>query len=367
MRLPPDETPRSSRPRTLPRSWQAACGLGTAALALVALVSGAASPALANGTEPDSARTDTTGLELPTHEVPNLGPGAEFYFSPDGTHLVGNAKRTGDSTYHVYTLGLDGEDIHKVNDQGSDACSFYYPDGKRVIWTSTRDHLEFPAGNYSDPNDYPQGAELYASAPDGSNPVRLTNNAWYDAEVTISPDGSKVLFSRQIDGKLDLWIMRPDGGEAHQITHTDSWQEGGAGFLPDNHTIIYRAWHREDQGKKSPLPMEIFTIRDDGTGLRQVTSDSATNWAPYPAPDGHHFFFVRVLPPHNFEIYLGDLESPELKRITWNDAFDGFPAVSPDGHWLAFGSSRAAAPGTRSLRTFLMDISSLHLGSKPAH
>ncbi len=341
-------------------------GVGATTLGLLAIALGTPGARDVQRVGPATMTRDTGAVELPVHELPNLGTGAEFYFSADGTHLVGNAKREGDSTYHVYTIGVDGADLHKVNDRGSDACSFYFPDGKRIIWTSTRDHLDLPPGNYSDPNDYPQGAELYASAPDGSNPVRLTSNSWYDAEVTLSPDGSKVLFSRQIEGRLDLWLMRPDGSEPHQITHTDSWQEGGAEFLPDNHTIIYRAWHREDQGQKSPLPMAIFTIRDDGSDLRQITADTSTNWAPYPAPDGHHFFFVRVLDGRNFEIYLGDLESPELKRITWNDAFDGFPAVSADGHWLAFASSRNPPPGTRSLRTFLMDVSSLHLGPKPA-
>ena len=44
-------------------------------------------------------------------------------------------------------------------------------------------------GNYSDPKDYPQGAELYMSDLDGKNIVRLTNNKRYDAEVGISPNG----------------------------------------------------------------------------------------------------------------------------------------------------------------------------------
>lgn len=301
--------------------------------------------------------------ELPIQAIPGLGSAAEFYFSFDSRELIGNARQPGDSGYHVYVVGADGSGLVRVNDQGADACSFFFPDGRHIIWTSTRDHPELPSGNYSDPADYPQGAELYISDPDGGHRRRLTSNQVYDAEVSVSPDGAWVLFSRQIDGRLDLWRVRPDGSGEEQITHTDSWQEGGAQYLPDGHTIIYRAWHREDQGRRSPLPMELFTIRDDGTGLRQITSDGATNWAPYPAPDGHHFVYVRVLPPRNFEIFLGDLEHPgESRRLTWSEAFDGFPALSPDGRWLAFASARDSKPGERSLHTFLMDVASLHLG-----
>jgi Tol biopolymer transport system component len=299
------------------------------------------------------------------HRIPNLGPGAEFYFSPDGQSLIGNAKREGDEAYHVYTLNVDGSHIRRINDRGEDACSFFFPDGKRIIWTSTRDHPELPKGNYSDPKNYPQGAELYTSNLDGSDVERLTYNTVYEAEVSLSPNGKWVLFGRQINGKMDLWRIRPDGSEPFQITHMEGWQPGGALYLPDSKTIIFRAWKQSDEGRKGGMPMSIFTVRDDGTALRRVTNDEGTNWSPFPAPDGRHFAFVKILPPHNFEIYLGDLESSTQVRLTYNDAFDGFPAISPDGHWLAFSSSRDAAPGTRMLTEYLMDISSLGIGPSP--
>src|SRR5208283_2798984 len=58
-------------------------------------------------------------------------------------------------------------EIHRIYDHGDDACSFFFPDGKRIVWTSTKDHPELAKSNYSDPNDYPQGSELYTSNLDG--------------------------------------------------------------------------------------------------------------------------------------------------------------------------------------------------------
>ena len=113
--------------------------------------------------------------------IPNLGEAAEFYFSPDGKSLIGNAKGEGDTTHHVYTTTLDGTKIVRINDKGQDACSFYFPDGKRLVWTSTRDLTDLPAGNWSDPTAYPKGAELYSSDLDGKNVKRLTDNTFYDA------------------------------------------------------------------------------------------------------------------------------------------------------------------------------------------
>jgi Tol biopolymer transport system component len=62
--------------------------------------------------------------------------------------------------------------------------------------------------------------------------------------VSVSPDGKRLVFGRQIDGKMDLWRMRPDGTGEQQITFADDWQEGAPFYLPDNETILYRAWKR---------------------------------------------------------------------------------------------------------------------------
>jgi Tol biopolymer transport system component len=310
---------------------------------------------------PQEAQSEAAGSELPVERIPHQGMAAEAYFSADGTRLIFNGKASDEVEYHVHTMKLDGTEWRRINDVGSDACSFFFPEGDRLIWTSTRDRLDLPAGNYSDPDDYPQGAELYTSALDGSDVNRITQNDVYDAEVSLSPDGQWILFTRQIDGLLDLWRMRPDGSAEEQITHTPDWQEGGSFYLPDSETILYRAWRTEDQ-PQSPKPMTIFTIRHDGTDLRQVTDDEGTNWAPHPAPDGIHFAFVKFLPPHNFEIYLGNLETGEQRRMTFDEAFDGFPAISPDGNALLFSSSRDAAPGERSIALYSMDISSLGAG-----
>ncbi|MCH8011862.1 MAG: PD40 domain-containing protein [Candidatus Marinimicrobia bacterium] len=297
--------------------------------------------------------------ELPVVPVSGLPVAAEAYFSPDGKSLICNAKvLPDDSVHHVYTANIDGTEVRRINNKGEDACSYYFPSGDRLIWTSTKDHPELPVGDWSIATIYPQGAELYSSDLDGSNVIRLTNNEYYDAEVSLSPDGQWILFTRQVDGKLNLWRMRPDGTDEFQITRTDDWQEGGSFYMPDSETILYRAWKREYDDARGK-PMTIFTIKHDGTGLKQITHDDGTNWAPHPGPDGKRFVFVKVLPPHNFEVFLMDLKTGKQTRLTYSNAFDGFPVISPDGKKVMFSSSRGAAPGKRKLSLYLMDISSL--------
>ena len=199
--------------------------------------------------EPDALKADSR--ELPMYKIPNLAENGEAYYAPDGVHLIAQVKdpdaqqpggrRVGGAL--TYTFTDTGEDIRRINDRGMDACAWFYPNGKRLLFISTRDHLDdMPPGNWSDDTDYPQGAELYSADLDGGNVKRLTDNQWYDAESTVSPDGQWIVFGRQIDGNADLWRMKADGTEQTQLTFTEDWQEGEAYFLPDSETVIFRAW-----------------------------------------------------------------------------------------------------------------------------
>ena len=274
------------------------CGKSGNQAAGTAAQTEAAAPAAAPA---PAATTAAQGQELPVRKIPNVPQAGEAYYAPDNLHLITSAKDK-DSLPHEdgspagleYIFTDTGEDVHRINDHGQDACSYFFPDQKRVVWTSTRDHMDMPVGNWSDVKNYPQGPELYVSDLKGGHIVRLTNNKYYEAEASVSPDGKWVVFGRQIDGKDDLWRIRPDGTDEQQITHTDDWQEGAPFYMPDSETIMFRAPKRSEEGMFPP-PMTVFTIKQDGTNLKQRTFDQEMNWAPYPAPDGRHYVFVRVI------------------------------------------------------------------------
>ena len=341
----------------------------------------ATSPDLANLSSPnEAAPAEWAGKELPVRMIPNIPESAEAYYAPDNFHVIAQTKdpmaaqpekgKVGGSLTFTYTD--TGEELTRINDKGQDACSwFVLPDGKRVIWTSTRDHPEMPPGNWSEETDYPQGAELYTSDLKGGDIKRLTNNKYYEAEVTTSLDGKWVFFGRQIDGKLDIWKMRIDGTDEQQLTFTADWQEGAPYPTPDGKHLIFRAWKRSDKlrineeykatGKHQQTPMTIFTMTTDGTDVQPRTFTKDMNWAPFIAPDGQHFFYDRVFEGNNWEIVMNDLAGGEPVQITYNKGFDGFVSISWDGKKALFG--RSLGSGFMSnIHTFVMDISSLNVG-----
>lgn len=335
-----------------------------------------AGPTPAPPATPAAAPPATAGIELPVRKIPNIPAGGEAYYASDNRHLIaqlddplaqkGTGSGGGGSLSYIFTD--DGTFSRRINDRGQDGCSYFFPDMKHVVWTSTRDHMDMPLGNWFDDADYPRSAELYVSDLEGQNIRRLTNNEWYDAEVSVSPDGQWVVFGRQTDGRMDLWRMRPDGTDEQQITHTDDWQEGAPFYMPDNETIMFRAWQtsvknelrkqQQPAGRRMITPMTVFTIKHDGTGLTQRTFDHDMNWAPYPAPDGRHYVFVRVVDGNNWEVFLGDLAGGAPVRLTYSPGFDGLPSLSPDGRKMVF----ARHIPQEGFAVYVMDVSSLNLG-----
>ncbi len=300
-----------------------------------------------------------TGVELPVRVVPGFYSATSSYFSPNGQRLILNARLiTQEDEYHVYTTRLDGTDIRRINSLGADAASYYFPDGQRVIFTSTRDNTGLPQGDYFNPDDYPIAAELYSCRPNGSDLQRLTRNEIYEGSASISPDGQWVLFSRMVDGRVNLWRVRPDGSDEFRITDTPDLQESGAFYLPDNRRIIFQAWDVENQGSEI-LPTTIYIVNHDGSGLTRITYEDGVNWSPHPSPDGVHFVFVKTVEDSNYEVFLMNLDTGQQTRLTYNDAFDGFPSFSPDGRTISFTSSRELPASSTRRSIYLMDIQTL--------
>src|SRR5262249_27428614 len=68
-----------------------------------------------------------------------------------------------------------------------------------------------------------------------------------------------------------------------------------------------------------------------------LVSDPATESRPLYSPDGKYLAFVSTR-TGNGDIYVLNLQSGELKRITWDDQPDQLDAWSKDSRWIYFSS-----------------------------
>jgi TolB protein len=65
--------------------------------------------------------------------------------------------------------------------------------------------------------------EIYVIAPESKQPERLTTNTWeWDKHPSWSPDGKEIAFTtNRATARKQLWIMRADGTEAHDISRNE--------------------------------------------------------------------------------------------------------------------------------------------------
>jgi Tol biopolymer transport system component len=301
------------------------------------------------------------------------GRNAEAYFDWTGTRLIFQSTRPPFGCDQIFTMRADGSLVRLVSGgAGRTTCAFFVPDGARAIYASTHlGGLECPT-----PPDLTRGYvwpiypsyEIFAVDLARGSLRRLTDNAGYDAEGAVSPDGSRIVFTSLREGDLDLYVMDADGSNVRRLTDRKGY-DGGAFFSWDGRAIVYRSLYPETrqeleeydallgQSLVRPRRLEIFVMGADGTGVRQVTRNGAANFAPFLHPNGEQIVFSSNLhDPHgkSFALYLVHVDGSGLERITYADAFASFPMFSRDGTRLVFcGNRNAQAP--REINVFVAD------------
>jgi TolB protein len=267
-----------------------------------------------------------------------------------------------------YVMRLDGGGLRRVsNGLGRTTCGYFYDRGRRILYSSTFDHSPEcpPPPDRSQGYVWPLGHfEIYSARADGSDLRRLTSNDAYDAEATVSPDGKRVVFTSTRDGDIELYTMTVDGADVRRVTRRVGY-DGGAFFSPDGGKLVWRSMYPEtaadtadylrllEQRLVRPSRLELWVANADGSGARQVTRLGAASFAPYFHPDGKRIVFASNQPDprsRNFDLYLVHLDGTGLERVTTSAEFDAFPMFSPDGKRLVFASNRhAARPGETNI------------------
>ncbi|MCC6366934.1 MAG: PD40 domain-containing protein [Bryobacterales bacterium] len=293
-------------------------------------------------------------------QLTNGGENAEAYWSPDGKRLIFQSTRDGGQCDQIYIMNADGSNPHMVSTgKGRTTCGYFLPDNRHIVYASTHE----AGGACPPPADrskgyvwavYP-GYDIYLATDEGKIVKKLTTAPGYDAEATVNFRTKKIVYTSLESGDLDLWTMGLDGSGKKRLTMEKGY-DGGAVFSRDGKKLVWRANHPAGvqmtryldllkDNLTSPMKMEIMVADSDGKNAKQITNFGCASFAPAFTPDGKRILFASN--KHNcdgrkFELFVVNTDGSGLEQVTGFGGFTSFPEFSPDGKKLVFCSDKGA-------------------------
>lgn len=285
------------------------------------------------------------------------GQNAEAYWSPDGKRIVFQSTRDNLQCDQIFIMNADGSSPHMISTgKGRTTCAYFLPDNRRILYASTHEAGEACPPSADRSKGYVWAVypsyDIYLAGDDGKILKKLTDSPGYDAEATVNFKSGNIVYTSMKSGDLDLWTMHPDGSGKKRITTAEGY-DGGAVFSHDGKKIVWRANHPTEmdalhrykellgQSVTSPMKMELFVADADGKNARQITNFGCASFAPTFTPDDTKILFASN--KHNcdgrkFEMYMINVDGAGLEQVTDFGGFTSFPEFSPDGKKLVFAS-----------------------------
>jgi PKD repeat protein len=160
---------------------------------------------------------------------------------------------------------IGGALTNLTNHPANDASPAWSPNGEKIVFQSDREGR----------------AELYVMNADGSSVVRLTYNAGVDGIVPDpdwAPDGSRIVFTCEVDGNRDICRINADGTGLVRLTNGPE-AEFEPAWSPDGSRIVFVSGS------------QLKLMNADGSGTIQVATGYWRPQAPDWSPDGSRLVF----------------------------------------------------------------------------
>jgi TolB protein len=267
---------------------------------------------------------------IETREVRNVTNSDAFdadpSFSPDGKRIVFASSRDGNP--EIYSINIEGTDLRRLTfDPKTDAHASFSPDGTQILFGSDRENED---GN------------LYLMNSDGSGVVKLV--AWDKSSENAGPnswshDGTKVIFYSDRNGKDDVYVVSAETVRRKLVLSEPDNDLGTPVYSPDGRHILYSRGLEDKTGE-----LRIFDRHTQETSLVTKTDRSSISARWF--PDANWIAFSDRA-NGNSEIFRIRPDGSDLENLTKQPSSDATAVISPDGGQLVFWSDRGQPAGAQ--------------------
>ena len=275
------------------------------------------STALASN-ERESLTTDSERY-FKSEDIFNLEYVSEVQVSPNGKY-VAYVRRSNDimsdsSRANVWLASVDGKSHRPLLSSKKSYYSIRWsPDGSRLAYLSNEEGKP----------------QLYVRWMDTGQTALVTNVTSNPSNITWSPDGKHITFTMSVDAKekpLDIKMpKKPDGAK----------------WSPSFQYITKARYQADGRGILEPAYTHIFIVPADGGTARQLTSGNYHhNGRLSFSPDSDKVYFSANRSDNwEYEPVEGDIFSVDMMgniaQLTNDKGLESSPVVSPDGKHIAY-------------------------------
>ena len=268
--------------------------------------------------ERESLTTDSERY-FKSEDIFNLEYVSEVQVSPNGKY-VAYVRRSNDimsdsSRANVWLASVDGKSHRPLLSSKKSYYSIRWsPDGSRLAYLSNEEGKP----------------QLYVRWMDTGQTALVTNVTSNPSNITWSPDGKHIAFTMSVDAKekpLDIKMpKKPDGAK----------------WSPSFQYITKARYQADGRGILEPAYTHIFIVPADGGTARQLTSGNYHhNGRLSFSPDSDKIYFSANRSDNwEYEPVEGDIFSVDMMgniaQLTNDKGLESSPVVSPDGKHIAY-------------------------------
>jgi Tol biopolymer transport system component len=170
---------------------------------------------------------------------------------------------------------------------------------------------------------------VFDPAKHGLDPGMLAKGLAGAFQPAWSPDGQWLAFGmgswfhERDHGKAVLMRVRRDGSGAEPLTD-GTLHSGFPSCSADGVEIVYRVWGEHEKG------LRILNLKTRATRVLTTGYDNLPGWSP----DGRYIVFTRKVDAVNFDIFTIRPDATGLRQLTTHGANDGHAVWTADGKIL---------------------------------